>query len=89
MTVAVKYCGGCNPRYERVELVGRLCAEFPDVQIVRPEEPADIAAVICGCPAACASHTGLAARFGLVVLTCQDDYDRRLRPLLIAQSDKE
>lgn len=56
MTVAVKYCGGCNPRYERTELAERLRADFPGVRIVRAEEPADVAAIICGCPAACASR---------------------------------
>lgn len=48
MTVAVKYCGGCNPRYERTELAERLRADFPGVRIVRAEEPADVAAIICG-----------------------------------------
>lgn len=33
MTVAVKYCGGCNPRYERTELAERLRADFPGVRI--------------------------------------------------------
>lgn len=45
MTVAVKYCGGCNPRYERTELAERLRADFPGVRIVRAEEPADVAAI--------------------------------------------
>ncbi|MCQ4896397.1 MULTISPECIES: hypothetical protein [Anaerotruncus] len=89
MTVAVKYCGGCNPRYERTELAERLRADFPGVRIVRAEEPADVAAIICGCPAACASRAGLTARLGAVVLTSPADYDRLLRPLLAAQSDKE
>ena len=89
MTVAVKYCGGCNPRYERTELAERLRADFPGARIVRPEEPADVAAIICGCPAACASRAGFPARLGAVVLTGPADYDRLLRPLLAAQSDKE
>lgn len=89
MNVAVKYCGGCNPRYERTDIVRRLRREFPGAEIAAPGAPADVAAVICGCPAACASRAGLAARLGTVVLTCPGDYEKLLLPLLAEQSDKE
>ena len=29
MTVGIKYCGGCNPRYDRVAAARRLEAAFP------------------------------------------------------------
>ncbi len=84
MIVAVKYCGGCNPRYERSEIVKRLKADFPGVCIVSSQASADVAAVICGCSAACASRAGLCARLGVVILTSLEDYEKRLYPLLMA-----
>lgn len=55
MKVALKYCGGCNPDYERTdffEAVKRLAGD--EVVWVRPEDD-DYQAVlvICGCPTAC------------------------------------
>ena len=63
-TVGVKYCGGCNPRYDRVALVQQLAAAFPRLSFshARPEEPGDILLVVCGCSARCADLTGLEGR---------------------------
>lgn len=30
MKVGIKYCGGCNPRYDRAAYVKVLCARHPD-----------------------------------------------------------
>ena len=30
MKVGIKYCGGCNPRYDRGEFVSKLLAAHPD-----------------------------------------------------------
>ena len=34
MKVGIKYCGGCNPRYDRVAAVNQLKREFPQVEFV-------------------------------------------------------
>ena len=31
MLIGLKYCGGCNPNYERRRLVERARKEYPDV----------------------------------------------------------
>lgn len=55
MIVRVKYCGGCNPRYDRTLLLERLKEAFPEITF-QGESSAQAAAglVICGCSAACA-----------------------------------
>ena len=54
MKVRVKYCGGCNPRYDRKAEVARLRAAFPDIEFAETgdEGPFDHVVVICGCSAA-------------------------------------
>jgi 4-hydroxybutyrate CoA-transferase len=80
--VSVKYCGGCNPRYDRAAVVRRLREECPEVEVVRAGDvDVDVVAVVCGCPVACAAHAQLQGRLGKVVLTQDADYEK-LRRLL-------
>jgi len=55
LRIGVKYCGGCNPSYDRVALVKRMektlvkKAEFISFQ----EENVDLVLVVCGCETGC------------------------------------
>lgn len=57
-SVAVGYCGGCNASYDRAEFVRTVLegaarlAGTPMMQVHR-EENADVALIMCGCPALC------------------------------------
>ena len=33
MRLGVKYCGGCNPRFDRKEIVKRLKEDYPHINI--------------------------------------------------------
>lgn len=63
MKRAVKYCGGCNPRYDRTALVrnledhlqARLCPAGPG-------ETYDMVYVVCGCPSRCPDLSELTAQ---------------------------
>ena len=51
--IRVRYCGGCNPRYDRVaavERVKKLLVQRPAAADASPE-PLDL--VVCGCDTAC------------------------------------
>lgn len=75
MKIGIKYCGGCNPRFERATIAGRLRRDFPDAEIASAlHGPADVIAIICGCPAACASAEGLASRYGAFTLSSSEEY---------------
>ena len=62
MIIGIKYCGGCNPRYDRVAAVKVLQRRHPEWKI----EPAgeggqEYILVVCGCTGVCAGHTQLEA----------------------------
>lgn len=67
--VGVRYCGGCNPRYDRVSLVKRLESFFPGVAFVPARDGTGYPAalVVHGCPTRCASTSGLAVPGGGLV----------------------
>lgn len=76
MRVRIKYCGGCNPRYDRKAVVERLRAEFPEDEFIEmgDEGPFDRVIVICGCSATCASHEDLYGLRGKTVLSTDEEY---------------
>ena len=64
MRIGVKYCGGCNPRYDRVALVERIRRERQEdtFEGAIPGVCYDQLLVVCGCSAQCADRTGLEGR---------------------------
>ncbi len=55
MTVNIQFCGGCNPRYDRGALAGRIREEFPDFEYqYNAKDNTDAVLILCGCSAACA-----------------------------------
>lgn len=53
--IAVCYCGGCNPRYDRVGAVRALADQFPGLTFTLPDDPPhDGYLAVCGCTAGCA-----------------------------------
>lgn len=60
--IGVRYCGGCNPRFDRVKLVKRLEEALPELEFVPAEDGVDYAAALIanGCPNRCTTVSGLA-----------------------------
>jgi len=60
LRVGVKYCGGCNPEYDRVALVEQIEKRLEGkISFVPPEsERVDIILVVQGCRTACADLNG-------------------------------
>ena len=53
--IAVYYCGGCNPRYDRERAVSGPRERFPRLTFTLPDEGApDGCLAVCGCTAGCA-----------------------------------
>lgn len=61
LNVALRYCGGCNPRFDRRALVDSLEKQFPRLNLSPfcSGEDYDAALVVCGCPAQCAEQEDL------------------------------
>lgn len=64
MKVGVKFCGGCNPRYDRGAFVNKMFHENQDWQREHAEEGEnyDLLLVIGGCPSCCASYEQYSAK---------------------------
>lgn len=72
MYIGIKYCGGCNSRYDRVKLVNDIKNCFKDYEFnyANGNEPFDLILVINGCHISCASlenlryaHSNIFSRF--------------------------
>ncbi len=76
MKVRVKYCGGCNPRFDRKAVTERLKAGFPRTEFVEmgdDDGPFDHVVVICGCPAECTSHENVCGLHGKTVVSSLEE----------------
>ncbi|MBQ3391795.1 MAG: 3-hydroxyacyl-ACP dehydratase FabZ [Lachnospiraceae bacterium] len=60
--IGVRYCGGCNPRYDRVQVIKKLAALVPEADFVTAQAGVGYNAVIVvsGCPSQCAKVDDLA-----------------------------
>ena len=76
-TIAIKYCGGCNPRFDRAGFVSRLVGRFPELVVVSSDtvEPW-LVLVVCGCHSRCASHEHMAGLVGKIVVYDDVEFDK-------------
>ena len=65
LSCGVRFCGGCNPRYERGGALESLKAEFKgrvNFEIAEENAEYDLLLVIGGCTNCCASYEGYVSR---------------------------
>lgn len=88
MIVGVKYCGGCNPRYDRVEAVKALAVRFPMHEFLPAAQVSslDVLLVMSGCSVGCADVSGFAP--GLATIWVSDSEDLSEAESAIAQIEK-
>ena len=74
VTVGVRYCGGCNPRYDRVGGVGALARACPPggVRGAGAGRGGGGGLVVGGCTACCADLAGLSGREQVMIRTAGD-----------------
>jgi hypothetical protein len=77
MKIGVKYCGGCNPRYDRVELVEGLQKRLEGRAVFVPpdHEGTDLILAVEGCATACADLSPFEGK-RVFVITCPEDAER-------------
>ena len=83
MRIGVKYCGGCNPRYDRVKALDRLRSQLVHHRffLTDEEQEMDVLLVLAGCGAACAEVDSYAPAYGILWLKgpeCIERVERRL-----------
>ena len=61
MNIGIKYCGGCNPHYDRTSVLNKIKRLFKDDKFEYAKENKfyDIIIIIDGCSRACADHSSL------------------------------
>ena len=78
MKIGIKYCGGCNSRYDRTKELKKIMDRFPQhtyTYATRGATICDIWLVLCGCPTGCASIDGLTAKKKLFMLHTPREFD--------------
>jgi predicted SnoaL-like aldol condensation-catalyzing enzyme len=80
MVFGVKYCGGCNARYNRTAFFDRLKKQCPEIefQYVRPKVVYDHLLVICGCPSKCADISDIQVTGDIFKISEASQFDRLL-----------
>lgn len=75
MRIGIKYCGGCNPSFDRIKFVKLLEEEFIKdyFEIAAENVNYDEIIVICGCSRACAGFKHLICK-QFIIVTKEKDY---------------
>ena len=75
-TAYIKFCGGCNPRYDRGALVKELKQRFEGRVAFQTHDanvPADIGIVVQGCENDCVQVKNLAKADHMIVIRYESD----------------
>lgn len=77
MKIGVKYCGGCNPHYDRKKAVENLKEKLigSSVEPVRNNEEYDKILLVCGCPRTCIKSYRSAKSKVYVLVYQERDFD--------------
>jgi len=87
MKIGIKYCGGCNPRYDRTYLVKKITDEYKNLDFEKASDNVcyDLVMIICGCSRACANHDKL---IGLQkIFICQESDYNKIKELLKSKEE--
>lgn len=77
MVIGIKFCGGCNPVYNRIEIVNKILENYPSIIIeyVKEDKLYEIALIINGCSRVCTNHEYIKS-INKVFLQCENDYKK-------------
>ena len=80
--VGLKYCGGCNPEYDRVAMVKHIQESLQDkVELVKPEsEGVGLIVAVEGCSTACADLSAFQG-MEIRVITTIDGAERFIKEI--------
>ncbi|MBQ2753803.1 MAG: hypothetical protein IJF29_06770 [Firmicutes bacterium] len=77
LKVGIKFCGGCNPFYERGVVAKKYIADHPEYEFefVRDENDYDFIIIVCGCMCRCVTYDHLRSKYGFVLVSSEKDFD--------------
>ena len=81
MKVGIKYCGGCNSRFERTTIAEKIKADYKDFEFsyAKEDEEYDFIIVINGCHIACAGLHDLNSKKGFIIIRDNDYKNIKIR----------
>ncbi|MTK14263.1 MAG: hypothetical protein F8N39_20025 [Clostridiaceae bacterium] len=75
MNIGVKYCGGCNPKYDRSKFLYTLKKFFNyEFEIAKINKVHDVIIVLCGCTSCCADHRQFKFKYEKVLVRSEEDF---------------
>ena len=75
MIIGVKYCGGCNPTYDRKKVLNLLQEEYNhQFEFAIEGKVYDIVIVLCGCNRCCAQHSRFIFKYEKFLVKSMEDY---------------
>ena len=80
--IGLKYCGGCNPSYDR-KAIADMIQRQPGITVIpyNENEIPDMALIICGCSADCISTDKYRGRYGTVLINSPEQADEVIRQI--------
>ena len=79
--IGIKYCGWCNPSYERVEMIEKVRFRLGDQFLFHRHGDENVEALILvsGCPRACAGKELIQEKNSCYSVTGEGDYERLIK----------
>lgn len=79
--IFIKYCGGCNPTYERVEMVQRIKSQMKTrfLFILHDQKDADVLLFVNGCSRSCASEKSIRMGAHYYSIKGEGDFDTLIK----------
>lgn len=81
MRIGIKYCGGCNPRYDRTALIEKIknnVSSNHDFENFIEEIIYDVVIVLCGCTGCYRNYENIHSGKGNTFASFENDYSRIL-----------
>lgn len=76
LNVGIKYCGGCNPRYDRKKFFYNLKEIFKyNFEVAQLDKVYDILIILCGCSSCCVNYSELKFRFKKILVRSEEDFN--------------
>ena len=77
MKVGIKFCGGCNPFYERGVVSKKFMEAHPeyDFEFVNENNEYNIIVVVCGCMIRCTTVNHLKSKYGYIFVSSEKDFE--------------
>ncbi|KAA8680554.1 hypothetical protein LN736_10475 [Clostridium sp. WLY-B-L2] len=86
--MGIKYCGGCNSRYDRKKFLYNLKKSFRyNFEVAQLDKVYDILIILCGCSSCCVNYSELKFKFKKILVRSEEDFNE-VKNLLDQYSDE-